>query len=511
MTATPHLELRGGTKRFGATLALSDVDLVVRRGSVHALVGENGAGKSTLGKVVAGVHALDAGQLLVEGRPVELRSPRQALGLGLTIIAQELSLVPERSVVENVFLGLEDHRGPWVRRSAIRRRFDELVRSSGIVVPADTLVSSLTVGQQQKVEILRALARRAQVVVMDEPTARLGAEETEALRATVRRLAEGGTTVLFVSHFLDEVLSLADTITVMRDGRIVRTGPAAAEDHRSLIEGMTGRTMEASFPDTQPAPADAGEVLRVEGLRRRGSFEDVSFSVRAGEVVALAGLVGAGRSEVVRALYGADRADAGTVTLDGRVLRARNPAQAIARGISMIPESRKDQGLLMGRSVRENVSLPFLRGLSRGGLVQRGEERRRTGQLARDVGVKTASSESPVLDLSGGNQQKVLFARSLMRTPSLLIADEPTRGVDVGAKRTIYDLIADLAAQGVAVLMVSSELEEVLGLAHRVLVMRGGRLVSELAGDAATEASIMAAAFGTRTASASVPEPRGEH
>ncbi len=497
MTIPSHVELRGVTKRFGATLALADVDLDVRRGTVHALVGENGAGKSTLGRVIAGVHAPDAGELRVAGRPVELRSPRQALDLGLTIIAQELALVPERSVVENVYLGIEDHRGPWVRRGALRRRFEELVETSGIVVAPDVPVGSLGVGEQQKVEILRALARRAGLIVMDEPTARLAAGETAALRATIRRLADGGTTVVFVSHFLDEILTLADTVTVMRDGRVVRSGPAADEDHRSLIEGMTGRKMEAAFPEKPSPKADAREVLRVSGLSRRGAFEDVSFTVRAGEIVALAGLVGAGRSETVRAVYGADRADRGSVTLDGKPLRVRHPRQAIARGVAMIPESRKDQGLLLTRSVRENVSLPFLRRLSRAGLVSTRRERHEAEQRTAEVGVKAASSEVAVSALSGGNQQKLLFARSLMQTPSLLIADEPTRGVDVGAKRAIYGLLADLAAHDMAILVVSSELEEVLGIAHRILVMRGGRLVAELDGRTASENDVMAAAFGT--------------
>jgi rhamnose transport system ATP-binding protein len=497
MTTTPHVELRGVTRRFGATLALADIDLEIRRGTVHALVGENGAGKSTLGKVVAGVHTPDTGELLVAGRRVVLRSPRQALDLGLTIIAQELSLVPERSVIENVFLGIEDHRGPWVRRSALRRRFDELVATSGIVVPGGVSVGSLSVGQQQKVEILRALARRAELIVMDEPTARLAADETAALMTTVRRLAEAGTTVVFVSHFLDEVLALADTVTVMRDGRVIRTRAAAEQDHRSLIEGMTGRTMEAAFPGKAPPDDDAGDVLRVDGLTRRGAFENVSFAVGRGEIVALAGLVGAGRSEVCRAIYGADKADAGTVSLNGRTLRARRPGQAIAAGIAMIPESRKDQGLLLSRSVRENISLPFLRSLSRAGMVQSGREQHEADERTRAVGVRAASSEIAVGALSGGNQQKVLFARSLMRTPSLLIADEPTRGVDVGAKRTIYDLLADLASRGMGILVVSSELEEVLGLAHRILVMRAGRLVAELDGTSATEHDVMTAAFGT--------------
>jgi simple sugar transport system ATP-binding protein/ribose transport system ATP-binding protein len=380
----------------------------------------------------------------------------------------------------------------------LRRRFDALVASSGIAVPPDVPVASLGVGQQQKVEILRALARRASLIVMDEPTARLSADEIHALHTTVKGLAQAGTTVVFVSHFLDEVLTLADTVTVMRDGRVVRTGPARAQTHRSLIEGMTGRAMDAAFPPRKPPAPGAPAVLTVEGLGRRGAFEDVSFTVRAGEIVAIAGLVGAGRSEVVRVVYGADRADTGSITLNGTPLRARSPGQAIARGIAMIPESRRDQGLLIDRPVRENMTLPFLRSFSRGGLMQTGRERRDADAQAREVGIKAASIDVAVGALSGGNQQKVLFARSLMRRPALLIADEPTRGVDVRAKRTIYDLIVDLATQGVGILIVSSEMEEVLGLAHRILVMRGGRLVAQFDGAEATERAVITAAFGTQ-------------
>ncbi len=496
MTTTPHIELRAVTKRFGGTTALADVDLTIARGSVHALVGENGAGKSTLGKLVAGVHTADSGELLVAGQPVQFRSPRQALDHRLTLVAQELSLVPSRTVVENVFLGREDHLGPLVQRKALRRRFDALVARCGIDVPGDALAGALAVAEQQKVEILRALARDAELIVMDEPSARLTATEAKVLGRIVRSLAASGTTVVFVSHFLDEVLAISDVLTVMRDGRAVRTGPTSEESHDRIIEAMIGRKLESTFPPKVPPSLDAPEVLRVENLSRRGAFQDVSFSVHAGEILVLAGLVGAGRSEVVRAVYGADQSDGGRVLLRGQPLRAAHPAAAIRRGVAMVPEDRKAQGLQQVRSVRENITIPHLRLLSVGGVVRRRAESRRSSDIIASVGVKSQSPEHPVSALSGGNQQKVLFARSLLTTPKLLIADEPTRGVDVGAKRGIYDLVAHLATQGMAVLIVSSELEEVLGLAHRVLVMRGGSVTGEFSGDAISEHNVIKAAFG---------------
>jgi ribose transport system ATP-binding protein len=496
MSSAPHIELSNVTKRFGGTLALADVDLTICRGSVHSIIGENGAGKSTLGKIVSGVYAADSGEVRVAGRPVHFRSPRQALEQGLTVVAQELALLPARTVIENVFLGQEDHSGPLVRRRALRRRFAELVDSSGIDVPANAAVGSLSVAQQQKVEILRALARNAELIVMDEPSARLTAAEAEVLDGIVRGLAAAGTTVVFVSHFLDEVLSVSDFITIMRDGRVIRTVRGGEATRPSLITDMIGRPLDASFPK-KTLHAEAGRpVLRVRDLSRRGVFTNVSFDVRAGEIVVLAGLVGAGRSEVARTIYGADKADTGSIELDGRPLRVRSPAGAVRAGVAMIPESRKEQGLQPTRSVRDNISLPHLAQLSTCGIVRTKAESRRADEISATVGVKTASPEVPVSALSGGNQQKVLFARSLLRTPSLLIADEPTRGVDVGAKRSIYDLIARLAIDGMGVLIISSELEEVLGLAHRVLVMRNGEIAAELVGDQLTERDVIHAAFG---------------
>ena len=493
---TPFLAARGLAKRYGATQALVDVDIDVARGSVHALVGENGAGKSTLGKIIAGVVRPDDGVIELAGRAVAFGSPRQALDAGVTIIAQELSLVPERSVIENVFLGIESHRGPWVRRAAIARRYEELTEATGIRVAPDRTVSTLKVGEQQKVEILRAMARNAELVVMDEPTARLSQDETDALMTTMRELSARGTTIIFVSHFLDEVRAVADTITIMRDARVVRTGPADQETHETLIVGMTGRPLDLAFPAKAPPPVDAPVVFEAAGLGRSGAFSGVDLSIRAGEIVALAGLVGAGRSEVAHAIAGAAPATEGTMSLAGRPFRPARPRAALEAGVALIPESRKDQGLVLDRSVKDNITLPYLRDVERFGLIAGRRESAVAADLGARVGVKYASPEVDVRTLSGGNQQKVLFARSLMRTPVLLVADEPTRGVDVGAKRAIYDLIVGLAADGMAVLVISSELEEVIGLAHRVVVMHDGTVSRELDGMTVTEEAIMQAAFG---------------
>ena len=500
MTDAPHVETRDLSKRFGGVQALHEVSVSIVRGTVHALVGENGAGKSTLGKVIAGVHQPDGGELLVDGVPVQFGSPRAALLHGVTTIAQEISLVPTRTVVENVFLGIETARLGHVDRRALRRRYDELEEWAGFGIPAGVPVGALRIADQQKVEILRALAREARLIVMDEPTAALTASEAARLLEVVGSLRARGTTIVFVSHFLDEVLSIADTVTVLRDGRLVQTTPAAGQTTGSIVTAMLGRSMEANFPPKTPPPADAPVVFSVEGLETKRFLRDISLEIRAGEILGLAGLVGSGRSEVAHALFGADARSAGVLRLDGEEIKVRSPRQAIAHGIALLPESRKTQGLLMGRSIRENVTLPHLDEVSTAGRVQRSVERRRATELVERVDVRTPGIGIPVHELSGGNQQKTLFAKWLFRRPRLLIADEPTRGVDVGAKRAIYDLIAALAAEGMAVLLISSELEEVLGLAHRVHVMRGGEIVARLEGDQISEDAVMAAAFATELA-----------
>ncbi len=495
-----HIELRDIWKSFGGARALEAVSLQIGRGSIHALVGENGAGKSTLGKIISGAVQLDRGQLVLGGEPVHFRSPRDAIARGIVLIAQELSIAPSLSVAENVFLGVEPRRAGFLRRRALRRRYAGLVATAGFELGGDLNAGRLRTADQQKVEILRALCRNAELIVMDEPTAALSRPDAEALHEVIRGLARAGTTIVLVSHFLGEVLDLADEVTILRDGRVVQTAAAAGQTEESLLGSMLGRSLGATFPARQPVPEQAPVVLSVRGVSAPG-VRDVSLDLRAGEILGLAGLVGAGRSELARAVYQASRLAAGTVTVPGTGRLSRrhwpgSPRGALRAGIAMIPESRKDQGLLLRRSVTENVSLASLAQFARAGIVRSGPERRTVQEMLRRVDVRARSQAAPADTLSGGNQQKLLFARVLLCEPRVLIADEPTRGVDVGAKRAIYELLTTLTAEGLGVLLISSDVEEILGLAHRVLVMRGGRIAAELTGDEVTEAAILGAAFG---------------
>ena len=507
-----HIELRGVSKRFGSTQAVDRADISIRRGCIHALVGENGAGKSTVGKIIAGVHTADSGSVTVNGRPCRFRSPRQAFAAGITAIAQELALVPDRSVADNVFLGVESTRWGFVRRAGTVQRFEALVERTGIPIDPAARVGSLSVADQQRVEILRAAARRSEFVIMDEPSARLSAQERDQLHRLVRSLRDQEITVLFISHFLDEVLELADDITVMRDGRVVKNTGPSSETASSLVEAMIGRKLEGNFPPkpSRPEPSQA-PVLRVRDLIPAGSAgrpasagtplrSGLELDVLPGEIVGVAGLVGSGRTEFVRCVYGADRPAAGSVQVAGGRAGRFRPRESISVGLGLIPESRKDQGLLMDRSLRENVGLPHLRKNTRAGLVTRRSERELVSVSAARAGVRGGGLETPVRLLSGGNQQKSLFARWTAPGLRVLIADEPTRGVDVGSKRSIYDLIAAAATDGLAVLLVSSELEELIGLCHRILVMRDGRFVAEFTHPDLDEAQILRHAFGEEAA-----------
>jgi ABC-type sugar transport system ATPase subunit len=493
-TGTPLVELHDISKQFGGVRAVDGISLEIPSGAVHALVGENGAGKSTLGKIIAGAIQPDAGRVLIEGTEVSLRSPREALACGIAAMAQELLVVGRLSVAENVFLGAEPSRGSWIRRGTLKSRYEQLAAQTGFSLPADRPVGGMRIAEQQQVEIMRALARDARLIVMDEPSAALSGRDVERLHEIIRSLVAQGKAVLLVSHFLREVLSLADTISVLRDGQLVRTSAAADETEAALIQGMLGRPLGAAFPEKPAHDIQAPVALAVRNVVAP-AVADVSLEVREGEIVGLAGLVGAGRTELVRALFGADRRSSGTVELAGNELRPDHPLMSLRSGLAMIPESRREQGLLFSRSVLENVSLSSLDGVSRGSWVSRRGERAAVSPILERVALRGATPDSVVSTLSGGNQQKVLFARTLMCEPRVLIADEPTRGVDIGAKRAIYDLIVELASRGTAVLLVSSELEEVLGLSHRILVMRRGRVVVELEGEEMTESGILAAAF----------------
>jgi ABC-type sugar transport system ATPase subunit len=496
-STAPLIEVRDVCKRFGGIQALDRVSLTLRAGDVHGLVGENGAGKSTLAKIIGGVYQADQGDVVVDGRPVRFGAPRDALAAGIATIAQEVALVPDRSVMENVFLGVEPRRLGVVQTGELRRRYEALAAKTGFGLRAEARVGDLRIAEQQKVEIQRAIARDARLILMDEPTASLTADETERLLLIVRSLAAAGTAIVLVSHFLKEVLAVADDVTVMRDGRIVRTAPAREETEESLVAAMIGRRIELAFPERSSVLPDAPVVLAAEGLRRRGAIDDVSLQVRAGEIVGLAGLVGSGRTEIARALFGADRLDSGRILVEGKPVTLRSPRDAAAAGIAMLPESRKEQGLFMERAVRDNATIAVLPQFAPGGIVDSRRERHAAQVAVAAVDVRTRSIEAPVVTLSGGNQQKVLFAKWLLRQPKVLLADEPTRGVDVGAKRQIYELLVRLAGDGMGVLLISSEIEEVLGLAHRVLVLRSGRIVAELTGEAATRDAVLGAAFQT--------------
>ena len=513
-----HVELRGISKRFGTTQAVDEASLIIKRGSIHGLVGENGAGKSTIGKIISGVYSADSGSLLVNGRPESFRSPRQAFGAGITTIAQELSLLKDRSVADNVFCGVEDTRFGFISRRETYRRFAKLMANTGIRLESGAAAGSLSVAEQQLVEILRATARGAEFVIMDEPSARLSVTERDQLHRLLREMRGRGATVLLISHFLQEVLDLSDAVTVMRDGRIVRTADARDETADSLIQAMIGRQLAGNYPP-KALRSLSGELeqnqtpaLRVRGLRRPGlgAVHGLDLDVYSGEIVGIAGLVGAGRTEFVRAVYGADPKVEGEVQVAGdplvrpsrAVFRRRlgrswlKPGHAIRSGLGFIPESRRDQGLLPERSLRENVSLPHLKRTTRAGIIARRVERNLVAAAVAGAEVRGSGLETPIHLFSGGNQQKSLFARWMVPGLKVLIADEPTRGVDVGSKRSIYELITSAASRGLAVLIVSSELEELIGICHRIVVMRAGQYVAEFTHPDLDEVLILRQAFG---------------
>jgi simple sugar transport system ATP-binding protein/ribose transport system ATP-binding protein len=492
--AQPFVALRGIGKSFDGIPVLRDISLDVMPGSVHGFVGENGAGKSTLAKIIAGIYDRDAGQVLVRGKPETFHSPREARAHGISTIAQELTIVPELTVAANVFLGSEPRRRGFVARRELRRRYEKLAAESGFTLPGDVRAGQLRTADQQKIEILRAMAAGSSFIIMDEPTAALSGPDVDRLHGIVRSLAAQGRTVVLVSHFLREVLDLCDTITILRDGRHVRTAPASEETEESLIKGMLGRSLGSVYPPRTRPPANARPVLRVTSIRA-GGVNDVTFDIGEGEIVGLAGLVGAGRSEIAHAIFGSNPLTHGTVTVAGVPSDQPTVRRSLRSGVFMIPESRKDQGLILQRPIRENVTLPNLTSLSTASWVHRTRERSDVSRMLAKVTVAGDDRRSATT-LSGGNQQKVLFGRALERPRHVLIADEPTRGVDVGSRRSIYDLIVEQAAAGIGVLLISSDVEEVLGLAHRVLVIRGGTIVAELTGPEMTEANVLAAAFG---------------
>jgi rhamnose transport system ATP-binding protein len=496
--AEPIVEFIGISKQFGTIQALHDVDIAFYAGEVHALVGENGAGKSTLVKLLGGIHRPDTGVIMIDGTAVELHSPAQAQHLGIAVIHQEPTLFPDLNVAENVFMGR--HPRDRFGRVAWKQMYQEVERllaSLDVDLSVYAPVRGLSVADQQLVEIAKALSLDARVLVMDEPTAALSPHEVEKLFAITKQLRQQGVAILFVSHRLEEISELADQLTVMRDGARVITAPASELSSEEIIRHMVGRELTSLFPKGK---AEIGEVvLEVQQLTRKGVFRDINFQIRRGEILGFAGLVGAGRTEVARVLFGIDRADAGEIRIQDRPVHISSPRVAMRHGLAYVPEDRRQQGLIMDFTIAANMTLPIVQQVSRLGNVDRRRERSIATEYSQQLQVRSTGIQQLVKALSGGNQQKVVLAKWLITNPSILILDEPTRGIDIGAKAEVHRIISELASRGLAIILISSELPEVLAMSDRVLVIHEGRLTGTFERSEANQEKVMFAATGQMT------------
>jgi ribose transport system ATP-binding protein len=495
MADAPVLEMRHIRKTFPGVVALDDVDFDLRRGEVHILLGENGAGKSTLMKILSGAYQRSAGQIVFDGAEVEIKNPRHAQDLGISTIYQEFNLIPQLSIGENIFLGREPVRvsGVIAQRSifqAAARALGDL----GLSLDPRTPVKALRVAEQQMVEVAKALSLDARVLIMDEPTAALTEQEIKELFNTIRRLKAQGVSVVYISHRMEELFEIGDRVTVLRDGRTVGTYDVRGMDKAELIRLMVNRELTDLFPKERAA--HGAEALRVENLSTEGGLKNVSFSLHRGEVLGIAGLLGAGRTELARAIFGLDRLTSGTIYIGGAPRRLTSPRAAINAGLGFLTEDRKAQGLVLPLSVKENLCLSSVDKFTKWGVVDNGGERRAADRYVKELRIRTPSLDQKVVYLSGGNQQKVVLSKWLCSEAEVFIFDEPTRGVDVGAKAEIYALMNRLTAAGVAIIMISSELLEVLGMSDRVLVMRAGTIAGEFTAAEATQEKILQCALG---------------
>lgn len=492
--SAPLMELRGITKRFPGVTALSNVSLSIHTGEVLALVGENGAGKSTLIKVMTGFHQMDEGEILIDGAATTFTHPNQAIDAGIACIYQELSIVPDIDVAKNLFLGNWPKKGVFLDNRTMYRKAKEILGRIHLDVDPHVKASSLSIAQQQMLEIGRALTRDARIIIMDEPTSSLTDREADILLELVMQLKREGVAIIYISHKLDEVMQVSDRATILCDGKNVATVETKDVTREKLIEYMLGRPMDDMYGKQE---AELGEVLlSVDHLTRKGVFSDVSFQARRGEVLGFFGLVGAGRSEIMRAIFGVDAYDSGTISIDGKPVTIANPVQARRHGLALVPEDRKKEGLALRLSILNNMTMVKISEINHLGFIDKKIQRSLADQYVKEIRVKTPSVNQLAGNLSGGNQQKVVIAKWLMEDPDILILDEPTRGIDVGSKAEIYEIIYEIAKKGASVIVVSSELPEILGICDRIITVAEGKITAEFSGKTATDKEILAAALG---------------
>jgi len=486
-------------KRFGGIQALKNVNFDLNEGEVHALLGENGAGKSTLIKILSGVYGASSGEIMYNGQVVSITDPAMACNLGISTIFQELNVVPELSVAENMMLGREPVKtfAGFIDRKTLRQKCKEVLKTLNVSLSLDTPVNKLNTATQQMVEIGRALLIDAKIIIMDEPTASLSEAEVESLFQLISDLKQKGVSIIYISHRLEEVISICDRATILRNGEVTAMCKKEELTLETIIKNMVGYDVEERYPKEQNPIGET--VLEVKNLSsNEGLFSGINFEVKAGEVLGLSGLVGSKRTNVVQAIFGVDKYDEGEILLQGEPVPSGSVEKAMQMGIALIPEERKIQGLVMGLSIKKNISLPLLPRLSRFGVIDQKEEARVAEQMKNKLKIKAASLDQEVQDLSGGNQQKVVLAKWLYVTPKVVILDEPTRGIDVGAKIEVYKLINSLAAEGVAIILVSSELPEIMGMSDRIIVMSRGRMTGTFTSGGVTEEEILACAFETK-------------
>jgi len=483
------LEMKGIEKSFNTVKVLHGVDFTLRKGTVHALMGENGAGKSTLMKVLAGIHKGDSGAVSIMGKSTDINSPKKAQELGVAMIHQELSPIPEMTVAENIYLGREPKKGLFLNYDTMFKDTEKLLASLKVNINPKSKVGSLKVADQQLVEIAKAISLNAEIIIMDEPTSAITNKEVENLFAIIHDLKKQGKGIIYISHKMDEIFRISDDITVLRDGVYVNTWKASEIDNNTLIKNMVGRELTEIYPKTAVPITDP--LLKVDNFTRGNHFKNVSFEVRRGEIFGIAGLVGAGRTELMHALFGLDKPDQGEIIFDGEKTSVRKPKQAIAKGIAYVTEDRKQEGLVLEMGVGANITLASMKQLSSGLFVKEKQEKTVILEQIEALRIKTNGPRQLVKSLSGGNQQKVVLAKWMIKHPKLLILDEPTRGIDVGAKSEIYKLMCDYAAKGNAIIMISSEMQEVMGMADRILVLSNGRVGGELSRDEFTQEEIM--------------------